>query len=82
MDDRVCDLGVPRHELVFHHVRDAMCLVEAHVGGHPDVEVEEHVVFGPARSDVMAAEHSRHAYDDLLDVLVQHHNAEIGRAHV
>ena len=68
MNDRIGDLRVPRHQLVLHHVRELMRLGEPHVGGQPDVQVEEHVVGGAARPDLMAADDAGHAHDDALDV--------------
>ena len=45
VDDGVGNVRIARHERVLHDVRDVMRLVQTHVGRHPDVEIEEDVVF-------------------------------------
>ena len=44
VDDRVGDLGIAVHQPVLHDVREAVRLVERHLGRKPDVQVEEGVV--------------------------------------
>ena len=44
VNHRVLDLRILRHDAILHHVRHAMCLVQAHRRVHPDMQIDEHMI--------------------------------------
>ena len=68
MDDGVGNLRIARHQPIFHDVRQCVRLGEPHVGRHPDVQVEEHMVGRAAGPDLVAPEDPRHAHHDAFQV--------------
>ena len=68
MNDGVGNLRIARHQPILDDVRQIVRLGQPHVGRHPDVQIEEHVIGRSARADLVAADHARHAHDDALQV--------------